>query len=280
MGLRMGHCYVVAEIGINHNGDLNLALELIRAAKNAGCDAVKFQKRTIDRVYTPAELRQHRPNPFGDTNGDLKRGLEFTHEVYVRLFQCAAEVGIGCIASVWDRESVDFIDRFGPPFHKIPSPLLTDDDLLRHCRASGRPLVLSTGMSTLDQIDHAVEVVGTENLVLLHCRSAYPCPPNTVNLRAIESLRQRYGCLVGYSGHELGIWPSVGAAVLGSVMIERHLTTDRTNWGSDQSVSLEPHDMGQLVTAIRTLEVSLGNGELGVAECELPALRKLRRVCS
>jgi N-acetylneuraminate synthase len=270
--------YIVAEIGINHNGDRQRAIALIEAARECGCDAVKFQKRTVEVVYTAEELRQERPNPFGQTNGDLKRGLEFGADVYAHLFRCAAHAGIDCFASVWDQESLEFMEQFSPPYHKIPSPLITDEALLRDCRQTGRALVLSTGMSSIQQIDRAVNVVGKDNLVLLHCKSAYPCPLYAVNLRAIETLKQRYGCSVGYSGHEMGIWPSIGAVALGCTMVERHFTLSRSDWGSDQSFSLEPREMAEFVKVARELEASLGTGELGLAECEVAAMQKLRRI--
>jgi N-acetylneuraminate synthase len=269
---------MVAEIGINHNGSLDLALQLIAAAVAAGCDAVKFQKRTVDRVYAPAELAVPRDSPFGTTTGDLKRGLELHAIDYAAIDTACKDAGVIWFASCWDEASVDFIDRFDPPCYKIASPCLTDHGLLRHHRATGRPLLLSTGMSTLDEIDAAVDVLGREQLVLMHCTSAYPSEPCDLNLRAIPALAQRYGVPVGYSGHEVGLAASVGAAALGAAVIERHLTLDRAMWGSDQAASVEPHGFARLVKDVAAVERALGDGVKVVYDSELPALRKLRRV--
>jgi N-acetylneuraminate synthase len=271
-------CLVLAEVGINHNGDLELAKRLIDIAFLAGCEAVKFQKRTIEVVYTPDELAKPRESPFGETNGDLKRGLEFGEKEYRQIDSYCRSKPIAWVASCWDEASVDFIDRFNPPFYKVASASLTDDALLRHTRARGKPIVLSTGMSTLDQIDHAVEVLGTKDLVLLHCCSTYPSNYTDLNLRAIATLRERYGVPVGYSGHETGLASSVAAAALGACIVERHITTDRALWGSDQAASLEPNGIMRLVRDIRLVESSLGDGAVTVADSEVPIMQKLRRV--
>ena len=229
-----GHpCFIIAEIGINHNGDIDLARRLISVAVAAGCDAVKFQKRTIDVVYTPAELAKPRENPFGETNGDLKRGLEFGYDDYRLIDRYCREVRMPWFASCWDERSVDFIERFDPPCYKIASASLTDDNLLRYTRAIGKPVILSTGMSTVPEIDHAVEVLGTKDLVLLHACSAYPAYYPELNLKAIVTLRERYGVPVGYSGHETGLPSTVAAVALGACSVERHITLDRSMWGSD-----------------------------------------------
>ena len=220
--------YVIAEIGINHNGDIDLAKRLITVAVAAGCDAVKFQKRTVDVVYTPEELAKPRENPFGLTNGDLKRGLEFTYEEYQEINRYCAEVKMPWFASCWDEESVDFIAQFNPPCYKIASASLTDDNLLRHTRAQGKPLLLSTGMSTLEQIDHALEVLGKEDLILLHACSTYPAYYEELNLNVIQTLRARYGIPVGYSGHETGLPSSLVSVALGACIVERHITLDRS----------------------------------------------------
>ncbi len=274
-----GHpCFFLAEIGINHNGDPRLAEKLIDVASLAGCEAVKFQKRTIEVVYTPEELARPRKSPFGDTNGDLKRGLEFGQVDYQRIDAYCRNKSIAWTASCWDEASVDFIDQFDPPFYKIASASLTDDALLRHTRAKGRPIVLSTGMSTLDQIDHAVDVLGKEHLVLLHCCSTYPAPYEELNLRVIPMLRQRYGVPIGYSGHETGIASSVAAAALGACVVERHVTLDRAMWGSDHSASLEPNGIMRVVRDIRLVEEALGDGVKSVLPSEIPVMQKLRRV--
>ncbi len=271
-------CYVIAEIGINHNGDLAIARQLIAAAAEAGCDAVKFQKRTVDVVYSAEELARPRESPFGTTNGDLKRGLEFGREQYEAIDATCRELGIDWFASCWDEASVDFIESFSPPCFKIASASLTDDDLLRHHRRYGRPILLSTGMSTLAQIDHAVEVLGKQDLVLLHTTSTYPSKVEELNLRAITTLAERYGVPVGYSGHEVGLAPSVAAAALGACVVERHITLDRAMWGSDQSASVEPQGFARLVRDVRVLEAALGDGVKRLYDSEVPVMQKLRRV--
>lgn len=271
-------CFIVAEIGINHNGNLDLARKLISAALLAGCDAVKFQKRTIEVVYTPEELAKPRESPFGTTNGDLKRGLEFGYEQYRAIDEYCRLHHIPWFASCWDEASVDFIAQFNPPCYKIASASLTDDHLLRHYRQYGKPLILSTGMSTLEQIDRAVEILGTQDLILMHCTSTYPSKPEELNLRAIQTLKERYGVPVGYSGHEVGLATSVAAAVLGACMIERHITLDRAMWGSDQAASVEPQGFARLVRDIRVVEQAMGDGIKRVYDSEVPIMNKLRRV--
>ena len=274
-----GHpCYIIAEIGINHNGDIDLAKRLISVAVGAGCDAVKFQKRTIDVVYTPAELATPRPNPFGDTNGDLKRGLEFEQEDFAEINDFCRSLKIDWFASPWDEASVDFIQQFNPPVYKIASASLTDDHLLRHIRATGKPVIASTGMSTYAEIDHAVEVLGKDNLILMHTTSTYPAKYEQLNLSAIPTMQQRYGVPVGYSGHETGIPTSVAATALGACCVERHITMDRAMWGSDQAASLEPNGITRLVRDIRLVEQSMGDGIKRVYEEEIPVMKKLRRV--
>ena len=271
-------CYVIAEIGINHNGDIDLAKRLISVAVAAGCDAVKFQKRTVEVVYTAKELAQPRPNPFGETNGDLKRGLEFDAEDYKEISNFCKQVKIDWFVSPWDEDSVDFIERYDPPVYKIASASLTDDNLLRHVRSTGKPVIASTGMSTYDEIDHAVEVLGKNNTILMHTTSTYPAKYEQLNLRAIPTMIERYNLPVGYSGHETGIPTSVAAAVLGACCVERHITMDRAMWGSDQAASLEPNGISRLVRDIRLCEQSMGDGVKRVYEEEIPVMKKLRRV--
>jgi N-acetylneuraminate synthase len=274
-----GHpCYVLAEIGINHNGDLDLAKRLVDVAMLAGCEGVKFQKRTIDVVYTAEELANPRESPFGATNGDLKRGLEFGQAEYEQIDAYCKSRPIQWTASCWDEASVDFIEPFSPPYYKIASASLTDDSLLRRTRSTGKPIILSTGMSTVEQIDHAVEVLGTEDLVLMHTCSTYPSDYDELNLRAMGTLRERYGVPVGYSGHETGIPSSVAAAALGAAIVERHITLDRAMWGSDHAASVEPNGIGRLVRDIRLVERALGDGAIGVMPSEVPVMKKLRRV--
>jgi N-acetylneuraminate synthase len=271
-------CYVVAEIGINHNGDLGLARRLIEVAVASGCSAVKFQKRTIDVVYAAAELERPRESPFGTTNGELKRALEFSKEQYAEIDACCRDKGIVWFASPWDEASVDFLEQFKVPCHKVASASLTDDKLLRHMRATKKPIILSTGMSTMAQVDHAVEVLGRENLVILHATSTYPASYDELNLRVIPVLAARFKVPVGYSGHETGISSSVAAVVLGASMVERHLTLDRAMWGSDQAASLEPNGMQRLLRDIRLVETAMGDGQKRLLDREKPIMEKLRRV--
>jgi len=271
-------CYVVGEIGINHNGDLGIARRLIDVAAVAGAEAVKFQKRTVEVVYSAEELARPRENPFGATNGDLKRGLEFGADQYQAIDRYCAEKGVAWFASCWDEAAVDFIEQFAPPAYKIASASITDDNLLRHHRRTGRPMIVSTGMCTLAQIDHAVEVLGTEQLVILHTTSAYPAKVPDLNLRMIPMLRERYNVPVGYSGHEVGLAASFAAVALGACMIERHITLDRAMWGTDQSASVEPQGLMKLVRDIRVIEQSLGDGVKKVSADEVPIMKKLRRV--
>ena len=271
-------CYVIAEIGINHNGDIDTAKRLISVALAAGCDAVKFQKRTVSVVYSPDELAKARENPFGPTNGDLKYGLEFEQEEYEEIDAFCRSIKLTWFASPWDEGSVDFLEQFHVPVHKIASASLTDDNLLRHVRRTGKPVILSTGMSTYAEIDHAVEVLGKENLILMHATSTYPANYDELNLRAIPVMAERYGVPVGYSGHETGIPTSVCAAALGACSVERHITLDRASWGSDQAASLEPNGINRLVRDIRLWEQAKGDGVKRVYEREFPIIKKLRRV--
>lgn len=275
-----GHpCYVIGEIGINHNGDLAIAKKLIDTAEAAGCNAVKFQKRTVEVVYTKEELDKPRESPFGETNRALKVGLEFGESQYAEIDAYCKELGIAWCASCWDEGSVDFINKFNVCCYKIASASLTDDNLLRHTRkaAGNRPILLSTGMSTLDQVDHAVEVLGRANLVLLHTTSTYPAHYPELNLKVIPLLRQRYGVPVGYSGHETGIPSTVAAVAMGACVVERHITLDRAMWGSDQAASLEPNGLTRVVRDIRLIEQSMGDGVKRVLDREIVNLKKLRR---
>ena len=270
--------FVIAEIGINHNGDLDIAKKLIDIARSAGCDAVKFQKRTVEVVYTKEELERQRENPFGTTNGDLKRGLEFGETEYREIDRYCKEKNILWFASPWDAESVDFLEKFDVPCYKVASASLTDEALLRHIKSKGKPVILSTGMSTVEQIKHAVEVLGEDNLILLHCTSTYPSKPEELNLRVIPWMKENFTCPIGYSGHETGVIQSVMAVLLGACVIERHITLDRAMWGSDQAASLEPSGLDRMVRDIRLIPVSLGDGKKIVLESEKPILEKLRKV--
>ena len=271
-------CYVVAEIGINHNGDMALAKRLIDVAAEAGCNAVKFQKRTIDVVYTAVELAKPRETPFGTTNGELKRALEFGKDQYLEIDAHCKKSGIVWFASPWDEASVDFLESFNVPCHKVASASLTDDNLLRYIRATKKPVIISTGMSTMSQIEHAVDVLGKQDLIVLHATSTYPASYEELNLKVIPILAQRFDVPIGYSGHETGIPSSVAAVALGAKMVERHVTLDRAMWGSDQAASLEPNGITRLVRDIRLIEASLGDGNKRVYKREIPIMEKLRRV--
>ena len=274
-----GHpCFIIAEIGINHNGSIELAKKMIDIAVTTGCDAVKFQKRTIDVVYTKEELAKERKSIFGDTNGDLKRGLEFGKKEYKEIDAYCKNKGIMWFASCWDEASVDFIDKFNPPCYKIASACLTDDNLLIHTKSKGKPILVSTGMSTMKEIRHAVSVLGEDNIVLMHCTSTYPSNADEMNLKVINTFRNEFSCPIGYSGHERGITPSVLAVAMGACVVERHITTDRTNWGSDQAASLETAGLYHMVRDIRQTPVLLGDGKKIVYPRELPIIDKLRRV--
>lgn len=271
-------CFIIAEIGINHNGSVALAKQMIDIAITTGCDAVKFQKRTIDVVYSKEELAKERKSVFGNTNGDLKRGLEFGLDEYKEIDQYCKEKNILWFASCWDEESVDFIDQFNVPCYKIASASLTDDNLLKHTRSKGKPILLSTGMSTMDEIRHAVDILGNKDLIIYHCTSTYPSNADETNLKVIGELKKEFNCPIGYSGHERGVTPSIIAVALGADSVERHITVDRTNWGSDQAASLEMAGLYHLVRDIRQVPALLGDGIKKVYPREFPIIEKLRRV--
>ncbi len=271
--------YIVAEIGINHNGDLGSAKRLIDAAAHAGVDAVKFQKRTPELCVPPEQRGQMRETPWGYISYlDYRYKVEFSLEEYREIDLYCKQKGVTWFASVWDEPSVDFIEKFDPVCFKVPSASLTDHNLLKHLRKTGRPIIISTGMSTLEQIHAAVKVLGEDNLVISHATSTYPCDPEELNLRMIGTLRQKFSCPIGYSGHEVGLVTSVVAAALGACVVERHITLDRALWGGDQAASVEPGGFERLVKYIRTTELSMGDGIKKVYASELPSLTKLRRV--
>ncbi len=271
--------YIIGEIGINHNGDIDVAKKLMEVAKNAGADAVKFQKRTPELCVPEHQRSQMRDTPWGYiTYLDYRYKVEFDEEDYTEIDRFAKEIGIDWFASSWDIPSLEFIERFNPPAHKLPSALLTDLELLRAYRATGKPLIVSTGMSTLNEIKAALELIGEENLILCHTTSSYPCPPEELNLRMLQTLRDMTSiCPIGYSGHEVGLVPSAVAVALGACLVERHITLDRAMWGSDQSASVEPQGLASLVKYIRVTERSLGDGVKRVYDSELSSLSKLRR---
>ena len=275
-----GHTtYVVAEIGINHNGEIEVAKRLMDAAKHAGVDAVKFQKRTPELCVPPEQRGQMRETPWGYiTYLDYRYKVEFDAEQYAEIDRYGREIGITWFASVWAEPSVDFLEQFNPVAYKVPSAALTDHGLLRKLRATGRPVILSTGMSREAQIRKAVPLLDIDNLLICHTTSAYPCDPEELNLRMVHTLKAEYDCPIGYSGHEVGLIPSVVAVGLGACMVERHITLDRAMWGSDQAASVEPGGFERLVKYIRVTEASLGDGVKRVYESELSSLKKLRRV--
>jgi len=271
--------YIVAEIGINHNGDLGVAKKLIDAAKLSGCDAVKFQKRTPELATPPDQRDLVRETPWGNmTYLEYRQRIEFDEDAFQEIDRYCDDRGVAWFASAWDEPSVAFLEQFDPPCHKIPSAALTDDSLLASFRRTGRPLVLSTGMSTMEQIREAVETLGTDSLVLTHCTSTYPCRPEELNLSMIHTLRDTFDCPVGYSGHEVGLQTTIAAVALGARFIERHITLDRAMWGTDQAASVEPGGFMRLVRDIRIVEAALGDGIKRVYPSEQPIIRKLRRV--
>jgi len=275
-----GHpTYIVAEIGINHNGDLETAKRMIDASMLAGVDAVKFQKRTPELCVPPDQQGKMRETPWGYVSYlEYRHKVEFGEEAYRAIDAYCRERRLTWFVSVWDEPSVDFMRPFEPVCFKIPSASLTDHGLLRRARDTGRPVVLSTGMSTMQQIDSAVKVLGTENLIINHATSTYPCEPRELNLRTISTLRERFPCPIGYSGHEVGLIPTVAAVTLGACMVERHITLDRAMWGSDQAASIEPGGFQRLVKYLRVTEQALGDGVKRVYDSEQASLRKLRRI--
>jgi N-acetylneuraminate synthase len=271
--------YVIAEIGLNHNGDVGIAKQLIDIAAEAGCDAVKFQKRTPEICVPPEQRSVERDTPWGRmTYMDYRYRVEFEDEQYQEIDNYCSKVGVHWFASPWDVPSVHFLEKFNVVTHKVASASLTDHELLGAIRDTGKPVILSTGMSTIEEIDKAVEVVGTERLILLHATSTYPMPAKEANLRTITTLSARYGVPVGYSGHERGLQISLAAVALGAVAVERHITLDRTMWGSDQAASLEPEGLRHLVRDIRILQDALGDGVKRVFDGELAPRARLRRV--
>jgi N-acetylneuraminate synthase len=272
--------YVIAEIGLNHNGEVELAKQLIDVAADAGAEAVKFQKRTPE-IATPEHMRDiPRETPWGTMSYlDYRRRVEFDRDQYIEISDHALLRGLEWFASPWDEPSVAFLEDLGVTAHKVASASVTDTGLLRALRDTGKTVILSTGMSTIEQIDAAIEVLGTERLLLMHATSTYPMEPAEANLRMIPSLRDRYpGVPVGYSGHERGLQISLAAVALGAVAVERHITLDRTMWGSDHAASLEPTGLQHLVRDIRVIEEALGDGVKRVYPGELGPMAKLRRV--
>ena len=274
-----GHpAYIVAEIGINHNGSVQTAKDLIEQAYRTGVDAVKFQKRTPELCVPKDQWEIMRETPWGYISYiDYRRKMEFQQQEYGEIDRFCKELGISWFASVWDEPSVEFMEQFNPICYKVPSASLTDHALLSCLKGMGRPVILSTGMSTMDQIHAAVNQLDVNQLVICHATSTYPCEPDELNLNMIQTLRNEFPCPIGYSGHEVGLITSVVAVALGACMVERHITLDRAMWGSDQAASVEPTGFERLVKYVRVTEQSLGDGVKKVYESEIPSLRKLRR---
>lgn len=274
----MAHVFVIAEIGINHNGDLDIARKLIEWASLSGCDAVKFQKRTVDEVYTPEYLAGYRESPWGTTQRAQKEGLEFGKSEYDEIDAICKQNKIEWFASAWDMKSQEFLKDYDLKYNKIASAMLTNMPLLEMVADEGKYTFISTGMSTLDEIDNAVEVFRKKDcpFELMHCNSTYPMKKEDANLRMIQALKDRYNCPVGYSGHEMGRIVSTSAVALGASSIERHITLDPSMYGSDQPASLSVRDLARLVEDIRVIETILGDGEKRLSSDEVATRKKLR----
>ncbi len=272
------HVFMIAEIGINHNGDLGIAKQLIDVAHKAGCDAVKFQKRTLEKVYTKEVLDSPRESPWGTTTRQQKAGLEFGKREYDEIDAYCKKLGIQWSASAWDVDSQKFLQQYKLPFNKVASPMLTHTPLLEEIAKEGRHTYISTGMSDFDQIDAAVEIFKKNNCpyTLMHCLSVYPAKDEELNIMCIQTLRERYKCPIGYSGHEVGILGPLIAVMLGATSVERHITLDRAMYGSDQSASLEPRGLEYLVRDLRALNATLGDGVKRVSPVEAANAKKLR----
>ena len=269
--------YVIAEIGINHNGNLEIAKRLIDTAVTAGCDAVKFQKRNPDVCVPEDQKAVERDTPWGKmTYLDYRYRVEFGKHEYDEIDAYCKQKRIDWFASAWDEDSVAFMEAFHPPCHKIPSAMLTNDRLLKGFCATERPLILSTGMSTMGEVEHAVKHLGDGNLMLLHCNSQYPCPVTDLNLNVITTFRDVFPCPIGYSGHEVEIYPTLLAVALGACSVERHITVDKALWGSDQACSLEVDELQELCRQIRSIESIFGDGVKRLHTGERQALNKLR----
>ena len=272
--------YIIGEIGINHNGSVDIAKQLIMGAKAAGCDAVKFQKRTPELCVPKEQWNIERDTPWGRiTYLEYRHKIEFSLEQYSEIDLFCKEMRIDWFASCWDEESVDFIEQFNPPCYKASSASLTDIELLKKKKSTSKPLIISTGMSTMEEIENTVREIGTDNLLIAHSTSAYPCPINQLNLNMIKTLQEIFPAVpIGYSGHETGLAPTWAAVSIGATFVERHITIDRAMWGSDQSASVEIEGLHRLVKNIRDIENSMGDGEKKVYESELSQIAKLRRV--
>ena len=277
-----GHpVYIVAEIGINHNGDIAIAKKLIDAAVLSGCDAVKFQKRTPELCVPDEHRGRMRETPWGYISYfEYRKKIELGFEEYSEIDQYCKDKEITWFVSCWDEPSVEFSEQFDLAAYKIPSACLTDFNLLKRFKDTKKPLILSTGMSTIKQIRAAVDVLDTDNLILAHSTSTYPCPVEQLNLSLIQTLQEEFDCPIGYSGHEVGLSTTVAAVALGACYVERHITLDRSMWGSDQVASVEPVGIERLVKYIRIVEKAMGDGVKRVYESEITAMNRLRRIDS
>lgn len=272
-------CYIIAEIGINHNGDLSIAKQLIQMSAESGCDAVKFQKRNPELCVPMDQRNIIRDTPWGQmTYMDYRYKVEFDESQYEELANFANNLNVDLFASPWDVDSVDFMVKLDHPIIKIPSALITDTDLLTKIASTNLPVMMSTGMSTMEQINNAVSYLNPKNLLIAHSTSAYPCEPKELNLKMIPVLEKKFEVPIGYSGHETGLQTTVAAVTLGASFIERHVTLDRAMWGSDQSASVEPQGLKKMVRDIRIVEVALGDGIKKVYESELKPMSRLRKV--
>lgn len=272
------HIFIAAEIGINHNGDIQIAKKLIEIAKNAGCDAVKFQKRTIDIVYTPEVLAVPRESPWGTTTKEQKEGLEFGKKEYDEIDNYCKQVGIDWFASAWDIPSQDFLKQYNLKYNKIASAMILHWEFVDHVAKEKKLTLVSTGMATLDDIEKAVAIFKRHNCpyVLMHTVSTYPCKDEDCNVFMVKTLKEKFNCRVGYSGHEVGILPSVLAVAEGAEVIERHITLDRAMYGSDQSASLEKRGLEILVRDCREVKSILGTGIKTFSDSEKSVAKKLR----
>jgi len=271
--------YIIAEIGINHNGDIDIAKSLIQEAKVAGCDAVKFQKRDIGLVYKKDFLDSYRDSPWGNTQRDQKQGLELTEDEYLQIDSYSKELNIDWFASAWDIKSQNFLKNFNCKKNKIASAMIIDTNLLTEVAKEGKHTYISTGMSEYEDIKRAVDIFRKEDcsFELMHCRSTYPMKDDQANLGAIKTLREEFKCDVGYSGHESGLAISYAASALGITSLERHITLDRAMYGSDQAASIEPSGLRQLVGAVRKIESAIGNGVIDMLDEEVAVAQNLRQ---
>lgn len=270
--------FIIAEIGINHNGDMSICKELIDVASDAGCNAVKFQKRDIEKVYTQEMLDSPRESPWGNTQRDQKQGLEFSKDEYYEMDSYCKSKGIEWFASAWDTNSQEFLRQFDCKYNKVASAMVVDESLLRSIASEKKHTFISTGMTTYEDIEKAIEIFkeASCSFELMHTVSTYPMKDEDANLNMIKTLKEKFGCNVGYSGHEVGLAVSYGAAALGISSLERHITLDRAMYGSDQSASVEPRGLRELVSAVRKIELAMGDGEKRMLDAEVPIARKLR----